>query len=249
VPLINLLLYLLFLIPPSKSSQFPRNGTATPSTFLKWELTYHATSYLPTCGQSTETEGSDYWSNCPQCDVPMTTFNSSSSPSTLNVAVYDPSGLISDPSNLGMGTQLCLCYTLLHIADNVPLDICMLFGANGEIMTATDFWTGEVAMGIQQPNHRKTPLPLCKDVGVDVPTVTGSGTGSVTQTSYDYVPSSTGTSSSGGTESSTSTGNDGGGGLSREAVISLAVAIPGCIVAIITLWAMCSRRRHSHLPY
>jgi len=180
----------------------------------------------------------------------MTIFNSTSSPSTLNLAVYDPSGLVSDPANLGMGTQLCLCYTLLHIADNVPLDICMLFGANGEILTATDFWTGEVAVGMQQPNHRKTPLPLCKDVDIDVPTATGTGTATATQTADDYVPDSTGASSSGDTGSSTSKENDSGGGLSREAVISLAVAIPGCIVAIITLWLMCSRRRHhSHMLY
>ena len=162
-------------VPHTLAAYFVRNGPAGTSEFPQWELSYYAVDYKPVCGLSLEKEGSDFWSNCYECEPAMFAFNSSTALDT-QVQVYDTTGSITS-TELAGGQTLCLCYALLHAADNVVLDICMLFGPNAEIAVRS----GPVAAGVQGPDIRKTPLPSCEDV--DVATYSSSFAVSTTRNS------------------------------------------------------------------
>ncbi|ORY08844.1 hypothetical protein BCR34DRAFT_657916 [Clohesyomyces aquaticus] len=207
--------------------------------FPQWEMSYYAVNYLPVCGASTELEGDGYWSNSPECESAITTFNAT----TLQVALYDTAG-VQWTAKFGQGTSLCMCYTVSYTPkDGHLLDICLLVGGNGEIIIRSG-----VAAGLQSPERKKSKaLPQCKDVDLGK---YSQGSGSPTSA---YEPAATSSSAAtptqGGGNSHTiapaSEGSKSGGGLSTESKIALGVGLPGAITstAAIIWWFVHRSRR------
>jgi hypothetical protein len=101
-------------------------------------------------------KGSEYWSNSLECEPAMLAYNSTS----IQIGVYDLSGTQSTEA-FGNGKQLCMCFDLQH-KEGELLDICLLVGVALEIRERQGFFSGLVAVGIQNPESNKGKmLPLC----------------------------------------------------------------------------------------
>lgn len=207
--------------------------------FPQWEISYQALDYKPVCGVSAEKEGSDYWSNSPECEPAMATFNSSAG----QAQKYDTSGIVSADA-IGRGTRLCLCYTVWYTPKaGQLLDICLLVGSAGQVLISKG-----VAVGLQSPEtNRAKALPQCKDYqpAASSPAPGPDSTTSLTPSRTlweDTVPT---TSSSARDSDGTRADNNAGSadsGLSKEAIIALATGIPGAVVAVATIIIYWRRR-------
>ena len=136
----------------------------------------------------------------------------------------------------------------------------MLFGANAEVLVRDG-----IAVGLHEPWAGKAALPLCEEHDTARSTSSEQGssatavTNMVSQTSTTYksmtstldVGSSTASTrnSTSANVTETSNNHDGGAGLpqtkplSTEAKISLALGIPGAIVALLTLFRFVRKNR------
>jgi len=201
-----LLSFVLAQIPPeikSTSALFPKDGSLAPNALEQWELTYTAKSYLPICGVSTEKEGSDYWSNGPECDAAMLSFNGTFGPSNVTAAIYDTSGsryVFADSGGkgkvedvIGVGVMRCLCFGVNHYTGR-RLDICLLMGGRGEVVERPASFIGNVAVGMQAPQHplRQSTIPTCDELAKQ-----RSGTSSAGNPNTTSPPGTSDTSKSG----------------------------------------------------
>ena len=137
------------------------------------------------------------------------------------------------------------------------LDICLLVGKDGEVRNRKEFLSGDVAVGIQSPQRAKgKALPQCKDIDL-TPSVKSEEkkplpntlftTASITKasTTTTHMPVGTGSSDSGGGGGGVESNRAPGPKLSSEAVIALAVGLPGAFVSTATIiwWCCCRGRR------
>lgn len=164
------------------------------SALEQWELTFTAKNYLPICGVSTEKEGIDYWSNNPECDAAMMSFNGTSAPSEAKAGIYDTNGnryvLEGEKGGrgkvedvVGVGIMRCLCFGVkFHTGKG--MDICLLMGGKGEVVERKATFTGNVAVGMQNPQSasRQNVLPTCDELAKAGGLPSGTGSAGVPKT-------------------------------------------------------------------
>lgn len=159
-------------------------------------------------------------------EAAKTTFASS----TSKVEICDTSGIKSTPTLEGR-ELLCLYYTLLRSADNVPLDISVVLGVNAQVLLRYG-----IVVGLQEPGPSKEALLLCADIEVSsVANMSSSAAAATALRGATTTIGGTATMVVDTSARSAHSGDNGSGGLSTEAKSTIGVAIPSSIATTITV--------------
>ncbi|CAG7847686.1 SubName: Full=Uncharacterized protein {ECO:0000313/EMBL:CCA73376.1} [Serendipita indica DSM 11827] len=119
-------------------------------------LTFQASRYEPLCGSLASTRApADSFTNC----IPAIDSYTNDTQTTL--AFYDISGVRLSGTGVGLGKDLCMCFSLSTLSDAEKLDICWHFDGNGVVSRD---WQYQQVMGSWRTSGKA--LPHCADVNV-----------------------------------------------------------------------------------
>jgi len=133
-----------------------RDGLVVMTDAADVSVTYHSVRWEPLCGTVTAASGNlDQGTNC------ISAMNEYTNDTVTTLAFYDFSGVKLINAGVGLGKELCLCFSMSTVAA-AAYNICWAYDAIGQVMTDGGGWP----ITSYRPGASKT-LPQCGSVNVD----------------------------------------------------------------------------------
>jgi hypothetical protein len=139
----------------------PRDGPVT-NPFEGWTgLVYRALRWEPICG-TLGTYPRTLVAGNGECDAALNQFSNMTDPP---LAYFDSTGVRLVNTGVGMGRDMCLCFSLSPTSE-APVDICWLFNGIGQVMLVGNGYL-RIPTGAHRPGAYKS-LHHCEAINIAV---------------------------------------------------------------------------------